>query len=162
MKMSWVRLFVADLMALTEQFRDEEGKVDYEALGKEELAFRRALATGNFEKSERARIAVEKAAKISQNNTRAVNSRWQEAAAPIGEEAKETQGEGTAARYAVIPSWEEFLSFVDGEGLDYSDAREWWEMSIVDRAGKDRFGNPIGNWKGACKRFCGSKKKGRG
>ena len=61
------------------------------------------------------------------------------------------------SRTLPLPTWEDFLSFVDGEGLDYTDAREWWEMTMVDRKGHDRNGKPIGNWKGALKRFCKSK-----
>lgn len=61
------------------------------------------------------------------------------------------------SRTLPLPTWESFLSFVDGEGLDYSDAREWWEMTMVDRAGHDRSGKRIDNWKGALKRFCKSK-----
>jgi hypothetical protein len=53
-----------------------------------------------------------------------------------------------------LPSFDEFTQFVDQQGLDYTDAREWWEMTMVDRDGHDRDGNPIGNWKGAIKRFC--------
>lgn len=65
------------------------------------------------------------------------------------------------SRTLPLPTWESFLSFVDGEGLDYSDAREWWEMTMVDRKGHDRNGKPIGNWKGALKRFCKSKTANR-
>ena len=53
-----------------------------------------------------------------------------------------------------LPSFDEFTAFIDAQGLDYTDAREWWEMTMVDRDGKDRDGNTIGNWKGALKRFC--------
>lgn len=53
-----------------------------------------------------------------------------------------------------LPDFDEFTRFIDQQGLDYTDAREWWEMTMVDRDGKDRDGNPIGNWKGALKRFC--------
>ena len=60
-----------------------------------------------------------------------------------------------------LPKWGEFTEFIDAQGLDYTDAREWWEMTIVDRAGKDRYGNPITNWKAACKRFCKSKTERR-
>ena len=35
------------------------------------------------------------------------------------------------------------------------------EMAVVDRGGKDRNGKPIGNWKGALKRFCTTKKNNR-
>lgn len=61
------------------------------------------------------------------------------------------------SRTLPLPTWEDFLSFVDGEGLDYTDAREWWEMTMVDRKGHDRNGKPIGNWKAALKRFCAAK-----
>ena len=66
-----------------------------------------------------------------------------------------------STRTLPLPSWEEFLSYVDGEGLDYTDAREWWEMTMVDRDGKDRDGKPIKNWKMACRRFCEAKAQKR-
>lgn len=56
-----------------------------------------------------------------------------------------------------LPSFDEFTAFIDAQGLDYTDAREWWEMTMVDRDGKDRYGKPIGNWKIACRRFCEAK-----
>ena len=152
----WVKTWIANVAMLNERFRNEDGAVDFEALGREEYAFRQAIITGDTSRNERARIAIEEAeteyTARSEAGKRNIAKRWGRT---------EEQPEPVPA-VSTIPSWEEFLSFVDGEGLDYSDAREWWEMSIVDRAGKDRFGNPIGNWKGACKRFCGSKKKGRG
>lgn len=60
-----------------------------------------------------------------------------------------------------LPSFDEFTRFVDQQGLDYTDAREWWEMTMVDREGKDRDGKPIRNWKGALKRFCTTKTANR-
>lgn len=60
-----------------------------------------------------------------------------------------------------LPDFDEFTQFIDAQGLDYTDAREWWEMTMVDRDGKDRYGKPIGNWKAALKRFCESKAKNR-
>lgn len=152
----WVKTWIANVAMLNERFRNEDGTVDFEALGREEYAFRQAIITGDTSRNERARIALDEAeteyVARSEAGKRNIAKRWGRT---------EKQPEQVRA-VSPIPSWEEFLSFVDGEGLDYSDAREWWEMSIVDRAGKDRFGNPIGNWKGACKRFCGAKKKGRG
>ena len=65
------------------------------------------------------------------------------------------------SRTLPLPTWEDFLSFVDGEGLDYTDAREWWEMTMVDRKGHDRNGKRIDNWKGALKRFCTTKTANR-
>lgn len=60
-----------------------------------------------------------------------------------------------------LPSFDEFTRFIDQQGLDYTDAREWWEMTMVDRDGKDRYGKPIGNWKITCRRFCEAKAKKR-
>ena len=60
-----------------------------------------------------------------------------------------------------IPTLEEFKAYVDDEGLDFSDARQWWEMTVVDRAGKDRDGNYIRDWRAAVKGFCESKSENR-
>ncbi len=56
-----------------------------------------------------------------------------------------------------LPDFVEFTRFIDQQGLDYTDAREWWEMTMVDRDGKDRDGKPIRNWKITCRRFCEAK-----
>ena len=46
---------------LNDQFRDDEGKIDFLALGKEEYQYRMALIQGHLEKSERAKEAYEEA-----------------------------------------------------------------------------------------------------
>lgn len=51
----WVKAWIADLSQLTDMFRDEDGKVDYEALGREEYQFRMALARKDFSISVRAK-----------------------------------------------------------------------------------------------------------
>lgn len=51
--------------------------------------------------------------------------------------------------------------FAAAEGLDTADARDWFEMTVVERDGNDRNGKPIVNWKGACKRFCTARAKAR-
>lgn len=60
-----------------------------------------------------------------------------------------------------LPDFDEFTAFIDAQGLDYTDAREWWEMTMVDRDGKDRYGKPIRNWKITCRRFCEAKAEKR-
>lgn len=60
-----------------------------------------------------------------------------------------------------LPTTEQLYDFVRAENLDEADAREWYEMTVVERAGKDRDGKPIGNWKGALKRFCTTKTANR-
>lgn len=51
----WIKQWIADLAMLNEQFRNEDGTVDFAALGREEYLFRTALITGNFSKSSRAK-----------------------------------------------------------------------------------------------------------
>lgn len=63
MKVCWVKIWIASMATLTERFRDDEGRVDFEALGREEYAFRHALITGDYCKSERARDLAEAAEK---------------------------------------------------------------------------------------------------
>lgn len=53
-----------------------------------------------------------------------------------------------------LPTASSVYDFAEAEGLDPNDARDWYEMTIVDRGGLDRNGNTIENWKGAVKRFC--------
>lgn len=38
--------------------------------------------------------------------------------------------------------------------LDGDDAYQWWCMTMEERRGHDRYGNPIFNWKGALIRYC--------
>ena len=38
--------------------------------------------------------------------------------------------------------------------LDGDDAYQWYELTMVERHGRDRWGNPIMNWPGALIRYC--------
>lgn len=257
----WIKQWIADLALLNEQFRDENGTVDFDALGREEFQFRMALITRNFKKSERAKVVFEQAAaayqvnvergkkggrprketiqgdadtsdgsdesttvskdmgRVAQNGTHpriqggdraaqgsmspspsgaAQDGKFRGSAKTQGDsntgstvpavrpesgniydqetlptistsEARESQRRAGAdsvrgtplhsapSRTLPLPTWDEFTLFIDGDGLDYTDAREWWEMTMVDRAGHDRYGRPITNWKVACRRFCKAK-----
>ena len=55
MRVRWVKVWIDGLASLTERFRDGDGRVDFDALGREEYAFRHAIITGDFSRSERAR-----------------------------------------------------------------------------------------------------------
>lgn len=57
----WVKAWISQMAMLNDQFRDDEGKIDFLALGKEEYQFRMALIQGRLEKSERAKYAYEEA-----------------------------------------------------------------------------------------------------
>ena len=47
----------------------------------------------------------------------------------------------------------DLYDFVEAARLSEADAREWWEL-CTERGWKDRFGNPIRDWKKACERYC--------
>lgn len=49
---------------------------------------------------------------------------------------------------------QEVLDFAADEGLDVDDAREWAEINLKERKGKDKDGKPILNWKGALRNYC--------
>lgn len=51
-------------------------------------------------------------------------------------------------------SQEEVQDMVFRFNLDGDDAYQWWCMTMEERHGCDRYGNPIMNWKGALLRFC--------
>lgn len=72
-----------------------------------------------------------------------------------------TTAKSRGARVPEVPDSEDLYEHVAAEGLDEFDARQWFEM-CSDRGWKDRYGNPIGNWKGALKRFCDAKARRRG
>ena len=50
----WVKMWVASMAILNEKFRNDDGAIDFEALGREEYAFRRAIITGDLSTNERA------------------------------------------------------------------------------------------------------------
>lgn len=81
------------------------------------------------------------------------------------EEARQNQrgGEGslrlgghvTTSRTCRPPrDFEEVKDFIAQNGLDYDDARLWWERNYVERDGIDKDGKPIKNWKGALVNAC--------
>ena len=57
----WIKQWIADLALLNDQFRNEDGNIDFVALGREEYQFRMALITRRFSKSGRAKEIYEKA-----------------------------------------------------------------------------------------------------
>jgi hypothetical protein len=57
----WVKAWISQMAMLNDQFRDDEGKIDFLALGKDEYQYRMALIQGRLEKSERAKEAYDEA-----------------------------------------------------------------------------------------------------
>lgn len=102
------------------------------------------------------RKANEMAARKSEIYRQNVNLRWH----PKEESTKDNEKHGNQDKF-VAPSIEDIYDFASLNGLDHSDARDWYDMTVVDRGCKDKSGNPIANWKGAVKRFCQSRERGR-
>ena len=57
--------------------------------------------------------------------------------------------------------FDEVVAFVDKHGLDYDDARLWWQRNFVERPGCDKDGVVFDNWKGALVNACRAEAKKR-
>ena len=97
MRVRWIKVWVDAMASLTERFRDDEGRVDFEALGREEYAFRHALVTGDFSRSERARdlydATINEITSRSEAGRKGAEARWSKntADAPHREAGDERQ-----------------------------------------------------------------------
>lgn len=150
----WVKAWISQMAMLNDQFRDDEGKIDFLALGKEEYQYRMALIQGRLEKSERAKEAYDEAlgrysAYVSNgsNGGRPSNNSTD----TLGGSA--SPAEGCAAGKRIPPSTADLYDFAEAARLSEADAREWWEL-CTERGWKDRSGKPIRDWKKACERYC--------
>lgn len=172
----WIKQWISDLALLNEQFRDDDGRVDFEALGREEFAFRTALITRKFGKSERAKEIFEKAKILYETNSKRGSKGGRPPKNPDisatatlqgTDEQKRTGGQSplsqspssrppvrTSRRIRPPRSFEEVAEFADAQGLDYDDARLWWQRNFVERPGCDKDGVVFENWKGALINAC--------
>lgn len=96
------------------------------------------------------------ASKMSEEAERMIAARREKSS-----KAAKKRWEKTFKSRILLPQWEAFQEFVNDNGLDYEDAHQWWDMTVVDRKGYDRDGNPIMDWQGALVGFCESKKRKR-
>jgi len=140
----WIKQWIGELAVLNEKFRDENGSVNFEALGREEYAFRVALITGNTRKSERATAALE----LAKNAYKA--------------SVENGKKGGRPPVFIPLPKGkQEVIEFAADNGLDVDDASTWAEQNLKERHGKDKDGNLIKNWKGALMNYCKAMKKKR-
>lgn len=167
----------------------DTGVVDYEALGREEYEFRKALFYRNFKNSPRAKTVFDEAAadytKKVQNGSKGGRPKKSE---PVADEIGDALG-GLAAELCAgvhdssrvksaqnagshktgkIPAHtpaprdsQEVFAFAAEQGLDYDDTRLWWERNFVERDGMDKDGNRFANWKGALINACKAEKEKR-
>ena len=143
----WVKVWIADLAMLNDKFRGEDGRVNFEALGREEYAFRQAIITGALEKSERGKAVYMKSERELKARSDAgrinIQKRWGVPAGPM-----------PADKMIVV-------DFANKEGLDVDDACECWYVTNTERGGKTADGKNIIDWKGYTKRWCKSRKDRR-
>ena len=169
----WIKQWIADLALLNEQFRNDDGSVDFNSLGREEYAFRTALITQKFEKSERARetfMKAKAACDASSENGKKGGRPRKDATTPE-KTSTDDQHEGrgrsgadslTPARQLPMPNdKQEVLDFAYAEGLDINDAYECWYVTVNDRKGMTADGNPVNNWKAYVRQWCKTREHNR-
>ena len=148
MHIRWVKTWIDSMAALTEQFRDKDGKVDFAALGREEYEFRRALVTGDYSRSERARSVA-----LEAEETFAARS-------AAGMKANAVRWHGNAA--GPMPGDKQVvIDFASEESLDVDDACECWFVTTSERNGKTADGQNIIDWKHYVKKWCKTRSKRR-
>lgn len=170
----WTKNWVEAMWRFTsENFVNfDTNEVDFEALGREEYEFRKALFYRNFKNSARAKEAFDESEEIFKS----LSIRGQKGGRPpkIPDTATRTgcnspSGVSTSSPHPVrnrrrIPppkDFDEVAEFVDSVGLDYDDARLWWQRNFVERTGCDKEGIVFENWKGALVNACRAEQKKR-
>ena len=139
-------------------------EVDYEALGREEYEFRKALFYRNFKNSARAKEAFDESEEIFKS----LSIRGRKGGRPPKNPDTETRAGGfsplssspslppvrNGRRIPPPKNFDEVAEFVDSVGLEYDDARLWWQRNFVERPGCDKDGVVFENWKGALVNAC--------
>lgn len=138
-KPQWVALPIIELVRIVHEFGD-----DKEAAFAWLRKFANDLLFGNFDTEDD--FTRELLMDAREKYTRRSN------AGKLGGRPPKNQPKDKSSKD--LPTTSDVYDFADAEGLDPSDARDWYEMTIVDRGGLMRNGEKIKNWKGACKRFC--------
>lgn len=148
------------MAVLNDQFRDEDGRIDFSALGKEEYTYRMALIQGRLSKSPRAAEAYADAssryAANVANGSKGGRPRKQQLSSVRVSGSGDAPVPVTSEAISSPDGTDELYAFAAANDLDEIDAREWYEMS-EKRGWKDRYGNPIRDWELACEAYCARK-----
>ena len=131
MRVRWVKVWVDGLASLTERFRDCDGRVDFEALGREEYAFRHAIITGDFSRSERARdlydATLSEISSRSEAGRKGAEARWNRNTAA----ATTSEGvDGNAARTTGCENYDQEAKSSTDKALDKAGAGEATPESV--------------------------------
>lgn len=144
----WVKIFFDDFCSHFYAMNDEEIVKDIRDSVK---ALLEKNQQGTSFGAMMVREASSRVAQKSETYRQNVNQRWHpEIKIPVKDEIP-----------PVAPSVQSIYDFARLHGLDEVDARDFYEMTFVERGGKDRDGNPVKNWQGMLKRFCQSREKKR-
>lgn len=159
----WIKQWIADLALLNEQFRDENGTVNFEALGREEFLFRTALITRNFSKSERAKTVFDraKAAYIASSENGKRGGRPRKSTAD-GDTREDSLDRKPARSAGPMPEDKQaVMDYASAAGLDIDDAYECWHVTVNERGGLTADNKPINNWKAYVRKWCETRAKRR-
>lgn len=169
----WIKQWIADLALLNDQFRNEDGSVDFSALGREEYQFRMALITRKFSNSERAKDIFEKAKAAYEVNVERGKKGGRPRKDSVEDGARESQRRAGADSVRGNPSHsaparqrasfrnkEDFIQWAIDDGLDPVDAGECWEAT-EERHGKDADGNTVKNMKAFARQWCRTRANNR-
>ncbi len=114
----WVKAWIADLSQLTDMFRDEDGKVDYDALGREEYQFRMALARKDFSLSSRAKKVWDEAlGPYKHRISAALKDKESTAGAPTREDGEFKPDSGNAGNLKTATPAKPSLAYSGKNGL---------------------------------------------
>lgn len=137
-------------------------KGDYEGAGREVIAQANALLAQDTQSNERAAELLNEGIEFRRKKQEAGRAGGEAKARNLAENPKPQQTQGQPQKMPGTPkppTTDELYDFCFQENLDEAYAREWYEMTVVDRAFKDRNGDPVKDWKKMCKGYVQSKNK---
>lgn len=186
-KIPWVRHWIDATFEFSKEFtKPGTDEIDFEALGREEYEFRKALMTKDFSNNERARYVFEEAmqehSRRSDNGSkggRPKNKNKQPKDENESQEQEQKKSPSKKKTSNIInlddkvknkksrkpvkfnpPDVSEVYDYAQDKGLDESDARDCYEM-CSERQWADRDGVLIVDWKGFVYGFCKSRENKR-
>ena len=177
----WTKNWIEAMWRFTvENFVEfDTGNVDFEALGREEYEFRKALFYRNFKNSPRAKEAfneVKESYKSHVESGKQGGRPRKETLDSPNDNASEQKRAGAdsvllrggshsnapARTSGPMPAnVQKVYDFAALEGLDKDDAYECWYVTTAERDGNDADGNPVTNWKAFVRTWCNTRSKKR-
>lgn len=131
----------------------DTGAVDFEALGREEYEFRKAMFFKNFKNSERARQSYIEAKQVYEKRVKA----GKEGGRPTNESKARAANVISFGKSGPMPTeYRAVMDFALENNLDEAFVRECWEATR-ERGWRDADGRPIKDWKGFVFKWVGTR-----